>query len=96
MNKDEFGDFEIEDMGLEDDGQPEILLDMGLEGPGSTKVGIRISKLFPGEDKINLIEQLKIKRVSAGNYTIRGTSLKEIATWDRDKIDSFLRGKENE
>lgn len=89
MNK---GEFDIENMTLEDDKKFEKL-DMELGGPDPEDIGNRIKKLFPDMDLIDLIDDLKIIKMASGEYTINNVPLREIASWDLEKVDSFLKSK---
>lgn len=83
--------FSVEDMSLETD--KDDRLDMDLEGPDSVEIGDRLAKLFPGVDLIDLIGDLKIVKMANGSYTINSVPLKEIESWDLEKIDAFLKSK---
>jgi len=92
MNNDK--DKTIEDMSLAGDVKHSEPIDMDLEGPDVVHVGMRIQKLFPDVDVIDLIDDLKIMRMADGSYQVKGKSLKELASWDLQKIDDFLKEKE--
>lgn len=90
-NKD---DTTIEDMSLNEDVKHPEPLDMNLEGPDVIHVGQRIQQLFPDIDVIDLIDDFKIMKMADGSYTVKGKSLKELASMDLKKIDDFLKEKE--
>lgn len=88
MSEDDF----VENMSLEETDK-DNKLDMDLEGPDPVEIGDRLRKLFPSEDLIDLIDDLKIMKMADGSYSINNVPLKEIASWDLQKIDDFLKSK---
>jgi len=88
---------DIKDIALEDEEKkPEKLPDMSLDDSTPKDFEARIKKLFPTEQYIYITADAPLCRLKDGSYSLRSIPIADLTDDWKEKLDEFLKSKENE